>query len=56
MAVVGSMSNDNGQDMHPFFMSKASEFPSYQSRLIPKLMSGADFKQRPDTLQRQALI
>ena len=55
MAVVGSMSNDNGRDMHPFFMSKASEFPSSQSRLTTKLMPGANFKQRPDTPQRQAL-
>ena len=37
MAVVGSMSNDNGRDMHPFFVSKASEFHSSQSRLTARL-------------------
>lgn len=41
MAVVVSMANDSGRDVHPFFMSKASEFPSDQSHLTPKLMSGA---------------
>ena len=50
MAVVGSMSNDNGRDMHPFFMSKASEFHSYQSRLTARLTPRANFKQRSDTL------
>ena len=54
--MVGSMPNDNGRDMHPFFMSKASEFPSYHSRLTAKLMPRANFKQRPDILQRQTLI
>ena len=44
MAVLGSMSNDNGRDMHPFFMSKASKFPSHQSRLTAKLMPRANFK------------
>ena len=50
MAVVVSMANENGRDVHPFFIPKASKFPSRQPYLTPILMSEAKPKQMPDTL------
>lgn len=50
MAVVVSMANDNGRDIHPFFMPKDSEFLSYQFWLTPELKSVAKIEQMPDTL------
>lgn len=43
MAEVVSMANDDGRNVHPFFMPKASEFPSCQFHVIPKPMSKAEF-------------
>ena len=41
MAVAVSMAN-NGRDVHPFFMPKASEFPLRQSILMSACLYGAE--------------
>ena len=55
MAVAVSMAND-GRDVHPFFIPKASESPSRQFTLILKISSNARYEQISDTLWRTALV
>ena len=55
MAVAVSMANE-GRDVHPFFIPKASELPSSRFTLTFESFSKAKLEQISDSLRRKTLV